>query len=445
MRLTLVEILEATKGGQVGGTLVSNTFPTFHTDSREVEPGGVFFALEGAEMDGHQFVQDAIDRGAAAIIVERRVEHAHGVAQVLVPDGWAALYALATRVLERVSPLVVAVTGSNGKTSTKEMVAAVLGRRYKVHKTSRNLNTETGVPITILGLESDHTALVLEMGMQRAGEIQRLVALANPLIGVITNIGSVHLEFFTSQEQIARAKGELVAGLPRHGFAVLNADDDFFDLLTRLTVAKVASFGLESGDYRGSDYRVRRDGGCSFSVRGVDVRLALEGRHQARNALAALAAGECAGVTLGDGAVALAEVASVEHRFQEVRTPGGYKIVDDSYNASPESMVAAFETMSDRPVEGRRLAVLGEMRELGGAAADAHNRVGKRANEVFDAVCVIDSPNGRILADAAGAQLVSGRAEAAAWVRSIARPGDQVLVKASHGLRLDELVKELVT
>ena len=445
MRLTLLEILEATKGGYIGGTLVGNTFPTYHTDSREVELGGVFFALKGAEKDGHKFVQDAIDRGAGAIVVEHRVEMPDGVAQVLVPNAWDALYVLSTFVLERVKPLVVAVTGSNGKTSTKEMVAAVLGRRYNVHKTSRNLNTETGVPLTILGLESDHTALVLEMGMQRAGDIARLVALAKPRIGVITNIGTVHLEFFASQEMIARAKGELVAGLPKQGFAVLNEDDPFFDLLARMSSSTVAGFGLEAGDYRGTNYSVLPGGGCSFEFRGLTVRLALEGRHQARNALAALAVGHFAGVTFPHAAEALSAVTGVEHRFQLVSVAAGYTVVDDSYNASPESMLAAFDTMHDRPVEGRRLAVLGEMRELGGTASDAHKHVGMRAKEVFDAVCVIDSPNGRILAQAAGAHVAADGVAAARWVRSNARPGDQVLVKASHGLRLDELVKELAT
>ena len=442
MRLTLLEILEATGGGELGGTQVGNSFTTFHTDSREVQTGGVFFALRGAETDGHRFVADALARGAAALIVQRRTELAHGVVEVMVPDTWAALYAVARFVSGRVKPLVVGVTGSNGKTSTKEMVAAVLERHFSVLRTTGNLNTETGVPLTMLRLEPEHRALVLEMGMQRAGDIERLVALAKPSVGVITNIGTVHMEFFASQEELARAKGELVAGLPKTGLAVLNADDRYFPLLQDLSPARVSSFGFNAGDYRAEGYRSLGDAGSEFTVRGVDVRLALVGRHQVANALAALAVGEFAGVPLETGAEALRHV-EVEHRMHEVETAGGFVIVDDAYNASPESMLAAFEALAERPRRGRLLALLGQMSELGALADESHRRLGKRAAEVFDAVAVVDTDLGRVLAEAAGAHVVPDKEAAAVWVRNNARRGDVVLVKASHGIRLDEVVKEL--
>src|ERR1700724_1478592 len=214
MRLTLLELLEATSGGEIGGTQVGNTFATYHTDSREVVPGGVFFALRGGKTDGHRFIADALGRGAAGLVVERRTELAHGVVEVIVPNTWDALFSVASYVRRRVNPLVVGVTGSNGKTSTKEMVAAILERRFNVLRTNGNLNTETGVPLTMLKLEPEHTALVLEMGMQRPGDIGRLVELAHPSIGIITNIGVVHMEFFASQDELAASKGELVKGLP---------------------------------------------------------------------------------------------------------------------------------------------------------------------------------------------------------------------------------------
>jgi UDP-N-acetylmuramoyl-tripeptide--D-alanyl-D-alanine ligase len=442
MRLTLLEILGATGGGLIGGTLVGNAFSTFHTDSREVVAGGVFFALKGAEKDGHDFVPDAIARGAAVLIVERRMESAPGVGQVLVADTWEALYALAGFARDRVRPLVVAITGSNGKTSTKEMVAAVLGRGYNVLRTSGNLNTETGVPLTMLRLEPEHTALVLEIGMQRPGDIGRLVDLAQPSIGIITNIGVVHMEFFASQDDLAASKGELVAGLPESGLAVLNADDRYFDLLAGMTPAGVSSFGFAAGDYRAENYRPLPMGGSAFLVRGADVRLALEGRHQALNALAALAAGDWVGVPIGVGADALSQVA-VDHRLQEVPSRAGYVVVDDAYNASPESMLAAFAALAERPRKGRLLAVLGEMRELGQLADESHRVVGLHAAEVFDAVCVIDGERGRILAEAAGAEIVPDLAEAVLWVRRNAVEGDRILVKGSHGIHLDEVVKEL--
>jgi UDP-N-acetylmuramoyl-tripeptide--D-alanyl-D-alanine ligase len=442
MRLSLLEILEATGGGEVGGTQVGNTFSTFHTDSRELGHGGVFFALRGAEMDGHRFVDDAIKRGATAVVVQRRMEVPTGIAEIRVPDTWAALYALASYTLERVSPLVVAVTGSNGKTSTKEMIAAILGRRFNVKSTVGNLNTETGVPLTILALEPHHTALVLEMGMQHPGDIARLVALARPSVGVITNIGTVHMEFFQTREELARAKGEMVAVLPEQGIAVLNADDQFYPLLVAMTSARVMSFGVTTGDFRAEGFRALTGGGSQFSVRGVEVRLMLEGRHQALNAVAALAVGASAGVPLEQGAEALEQVA-VEHRLQEVPLAGGYSIVDDAYNASPESMIAAFEALAESPRRGRLLAVLGQMGELGALSEESHRRVGRRAAEVFDAICVVDGERARILAESAGAELVAGRPAAVDWVRRNVREGDRVLIKASRGVGLDEVVKEL--
>jgi UDP-N-acetylmuramoyl-tripeptide--D-alanyl-D-alanine ligase len=442
MRLSLLEILEATGGGEVGGTQVGNTFSSFHTDSREVMRGGVFFALRGAEMDGHRFVADAIRRGATAIVVDRRLETPPGIAEILVPDTWAALFALASSTLRRVNPLVVAVTGSNGKTSTKEMIAAILSTQFNVKRTGGNLNTETGVPLTILALEPDHTALVAEMGMQHAGDIARLVALARPSVGVITNIGTVHMEFFTAHDELARAKGELVAGLPEGGVAVLNADDQFYPMLVGMTSARVTSFGVAKGDYRAEGYRALTGGGSQFSVRGVEVRLSLEGRHQSLNAAAALAAGVATGVPLEQGAEALQDVA-VEHRLQELPVAAGYSIVDDTYNASPESMLAAFEAMAESPRRGRLLAVLGQMAELGALSEEAHRRVGSRAAEVFDAVCVLDGERARVLAESAGAELVASRPAARDWVRRNAHEGDRVLIKGSHSTRLDEVVREL--
>ena len=444
MRLTLLELLEATGGGEVGGTQVGERFATYHTDSRQVQPGGLFFALRGAEMDGHQFVRDAVTRGAAAVVVEHRLEAPAGVVEILVPDTWKALYDVAALVLARVKPLVVGITGSNGKTSTKEMTAAVLGARFNVHKTTGNLNTETGLPLTILRLEPDHKALVLEMGLQKPGDIGHLAALAHPSIGVITNIGAVHMEFFATQEDLARAKGELVHALPRDGHAILNADDRFFPLLAEMSAAPVTTFGAEAGDYRVAAYRAVSGGGCHFTVRGVDVELAIGGRHQAMNAAAALAVGEIAGVPLNEGAPALARV-TVEHRLQEIPTAAGFTVVDDAYNASPESMLAAFATMAERPHEGRLFAVLGHMGELGDAAGDAHRHVGEAAASTFDGVAVVDTPLGRILAEAARADVVPDNAAAAQWVRAHAREGDRVLIKGSHSRRLDEVVAELTS
>jgi UDP-N-acetylmuramoyl-tripeptide--D-alanyl-D-alanine ligase len=278
--------------------------------------------------------------------------------------------------------------------------------------------------------------------MQRPGDIGRLAALARPVIGIVTNVGIVHIEFFRSREELARAKGELVAALPEEGLAVLNADNEFYPLLVQLTPARVASFGSDHGDYRVEGYEAVEGGGSRFTVGGVEVKLTMSGRHQALNAAAALAACDFAGVPVQAGANALADV-RVDHRLQEIAAAGGYVIVDDAYNASPESMLAAFDAVAASPRTGRLLAVLGEMRELGSLSEESHRRVGQRAAEVFDTVCVVDGEQARPMALAAGAELVPDRAGAVEWVRRNTVEGDRVLIKASHGVRLDELVREL--
>jgi len=443
VRLSLAEVLTAT-GGQTVGTIPRDggSFGSYHTSSQEAQSGGLFFALKGASLDGHAFCADAVARGAAGVVVDRDVE-VQGAAVVKVADVWRALYDLAGHVLRQVSPLVVGITGSNGKTSTKEMAAAVLGVRHQVLKTEGNLNTETGLPLTILRLERHHTAAVLEMGMQRPGDITRLAELARPRVGIVTMIGSVHLEYFESAEGLARAKAELITALPPDGLALLNAEDDWFGLLRDLSPAPVIGFGLEAGDFRAEAWRPLRAGGSILSVDGVQVRIGLAGRHQARNALAALAAGRFGGVPLTEAAGALAGV-RVGQRLEVIRTRGGYTVVDDSYNASPESMMAAFELVSERPRSGRLLAVLGEMRELGQAATAAHKLIGRRAREVFDEIAIVDAGHGRLLAQAAGAVLVADKPAVVRWARDHARPGDVVLVKASHGVGLQEVVQELV-
>src|SRR5262249_14736723 len=252
---------------------------SYHTDSRAVAPGGLFFALRGAALDGHAFCAEAAARGAAAVVVDRDVA-APGAAVVRVADTWRALYDLARHGLTGVAPLVVGVTGSNGKTSTKEMTAAVLSTRYRVLRSEGNLNSETGLPLTLLRLEPGHTAAVLEMGMQGPGEIARLAELARPRVGIVTMIGTVHLEFFSGVEALALAKAELVEALPADGLAVLNAEDARFDLLRGRSRAPVVGFGLEAGDLRGEGYRALPDGGAEVTVEGTPVRLRLAGRHQ---------------------------------------------------------------------------------------------------------------------------------------------------------------------
>lgn len=441
MELRVADVLEATGGRLAAGT-PDVRCTSFHTDSRNVEPGGCFFALRGSALDGHAFCAAAAAAGASALVTDRDVV-APGAAVVQVADTWRALYDLAGHVLHRVEPLVVGVTGSNGKTSTKEMTAAVLEVRHRVLKSEGNLNSETGVPLTLLQLEPSHTVAVLELGMHGPGEIARLADLARPRVGIVTMVGTVHLEYFSDQTALARAKAELLEALPEDGLAVLNAEDARFELLRGFSRAPVVSFGLDAGDLHAEAYRPLSDGGSVVTVEGVPIRVGLGGRHQARNALAALAAGRFAGVSIAEAATALAGV-HLDQRLQELTSAAGYMVVDDAYNASPESMLAAFEALAERPRSGRLLALLGEMRELGCTATAAHEDVGRRAGEVFDRVAVVDGGHARLLAEAAGAELVPDRAAAVDWVRAIARPGDVVLVKASHGIGLHEVARSLV-
>ena len=443
MHLSLQAVAEATGGHVLGADRAPSNlaFASYHTDSREVAQAGLFFALSGAETDGHRFLAGAFERGAAGAVVDRDVAVPEGRVAVRVQDTWHALAALARYVQDLVRPVTIGVTGSNGKTSTKELLAAALAAGGPVHRTAGNLNTETGLPLTMLGLEAEHRFLVLEMGMQGPGEIAHLAALARPTIGVITGIGTVHLEFFASQEDLARAKGELVAALPRSGRAILPAGSPYLELLRSLTVAPVRTFGT-GGDVQPAGYAVTPEG-CSFRVGEVGVRLALAGRHMVQNACAALAAAEAAGVEIAQGAPALAAV-RIGGRLEEHRAHGGFTVVDDSYNASPESMLAAFATLAERARSGRLLGVLGEMRELGAVADAAHDEVGGRAADVFDELCVVAEGRGRRLAAAAGAALVGDAPAAADWVRERARPGDVVLVKASHGVHLEEVVRALL-
>ena len=310
MRLSLTEVLTAT-GGRTTGTVApgSPSFVSYHTSSIDTRPGGLFFALKGASLDGHVFCADAVERGATGVVVDRDVR-VQDAAVIMVADAGRALYDLAAHVLHRVSPLVVGVTGSNGKTSTKEMAAAVLGVRHRVLKTEGNLNTETGLPLTILQLEPHHTAAVLEMGMQGPGEIAKLAELARPRVGIVTMIGSVHLEYFEGPEALARAKGELVTALPPDGLALLNAEDEWFGLLRDMSRAPVLGFGLEKGDFRAEAWRPLPAGGSMLTVDGIQVQIGLDGRHQARNALGALAAGRFAGIPLAEAAGALADLST---------------------------------------------------------------------------------------------------------------------------------------
>jgi UDP-N-acetylmuramoyl-tripeptide--D-alanyl-D-alanine ligase len=426
-------------------------------DSRTVVRGNLFVALPGEHVDGHDFVGAAIDAGAAAVLVSRPPDavalDAVDASVVLVPDPLRAFGAIAGAWRSRFDPLVVAVTGSIAKTSTKEAIATVLSAELATLKNEGNLNNEIGLPLTLMRLRPDHQAAVLEMGMYVGGEIAELARIGRPEIGVVTAVQPVHLSRIGTIEAVEQAKGELVEALPPDGVAILNADDERVRRMASRTGARSTTYGFAA------DADVRAESVSSAGLAGMRFRLIAAGesrdasiptlgRLAVHNALAGAAVGLAAGISIDNVVEALAAGWSAPNRGVLVRA-GGATIVDDSYNASPGSVLAALELLAGLP--GRRIAVLGEMLELGDAHEAGHEQVGKAAAAVVDRLVVVGAGAGGIargasragLAAAAIVELPHRAAAVEALVGSIG-PGDVVLVKASRGVALDVLVDELV-
>jgi len=424
-------------------------------DSRLVAPGEAFVALPGERTDGHAYLADAIARGAAALIVARPItEQADlgDVTVVRVADPLAALGAIAAGWRRRFDPLVVGVTGSIAKTSTKEAVAAVLASRFRTLRNEGNQNNEVGLPLTLMRLGPEHEAAVLEMGMYTGGEIADLARIARPRIGVVTAVQPVHLSRIGSLEAIEAAKGELLEALPADGAAILNADDAIVRRMGARSAARSMSYGFAAdADIGAEDVESAGTDGMRFTLRtdagNRPITIPTLGRLSVHNALAGAAVGRAAGLTVDEIADGLAAGWSVPHRVQLVRL-GGVTIVDDSYNASPRSVVAALDLLAGLP--GRRAAVLGEMLELGEASEDGHRVVGEAAARTVDWLVVVGPGAGAIAEGAASAGLDPDRifrvrdAEAALdMLPARLRDGDVVLVKASRGIGLDRVVDGL--
>jgi UDP-N-acetylmuramoyl-tripeptide--D-alanyl-D-alanine ligase len=424
-------------------------------DSRLVGPGQLFVALPGERTDGHLHLDDAVRRGAAALLVTRSVEGpgAFGdVTIIRVADGLAALGAVAAGWRQRFDPLVVGITGSIAKTSTKEAVATVLGGSLRTLKTEGNQNNEVGLPLTLMRLGPDDDAAVLEMGMYVTGEIADLAAMARPSIGVVTAVQAVHLSRIGTLREVERAKGELLEALPPDGTAVLNADDPIVTRMDSRTVAHAVRYGFDDGaDVRASDVMSAGTDGMSFRLRTPAgeraVTIPALGRLSVHNAAAAAAVGLAARLDLDAIASALARGWGAPHRVELVRLRG-VTVIDDSYNASPGSVTAALDLLAGLP--GRHVAVLGEMLELGDAHEAGHRAVGEAAGPIVDLLIVVGAGAGGIAAGALDAGLDAGRilvvpdADAALdAVRPRLRDGDAVLVKASRGIELDRVVDGL--
>jgi UDP-N-acetylmuramoyl-tripeptide--D-alanyl-D-alanine ligase len=424
-------------------------------DSRLVEPGQLFVALPGERTDGHEYLADAVARGAAAVLVTRPPADPAAlgdVSVVRVANALAGLQAVATGWRARFDPLVVGVTGSIAKTSTKEAIASVLGVRFRTLKNEGNQNNEVGLPLTVLRLGPEHAAAVLEMGMYVGGEIADLARIGRPAIGVVTAVQPVHLARIGSLGAIERAKGELLEALPPGGTGILNADDPIVRRMGARTVARCMTYGFApDADVAAEDVGSAGVDGMRFTLRAAGGRRHVEiptlGRMAVHNALAAAAVGVAAGIDLEAIVAGLAHGWGAPHRAELVRL-GRITVVDDTYNASPGSVRAALELLGGLP--GRRVAVLGEMLELGDAHVDGHLEVGEVAAGVADLLVVVGEGAAPIAAgardaglDPARVLLVRDREEALDVLRPRLRDGDVVLVKASRGIALDLLVDAL--
>jgi UDP-N-acetylmuramoyl-tripeptide--D-alanyl-D-alanine ligase len=424
-------------------------------DSRLVQPGELFIALPGERTDGHRFLPDAVERGAAALIVTRPPEQSSSLGDVTViqvGDALAALHAVATGWRARFSPLVIGVTGSIAKTSTKEAIDAALRHRFRTLKNEGNQNNEVGLPLTVLRMGPEHQAAILEMGMYAGGEIADLAAIARPAIGVVTAVQPVHLSRMGTLDAIERAKAELVEALPASGTAVLNADDERVRRMAARTVARVATYGFaDDADVGAESMTSAGADGMRFTARTPagrhPVTIPTLGRLAVHNALAGIATGLAAGCRLDEIAAGLAMGWSAPRRIQLLRL-GGVAVLDDSYNASPASVTAALEVLHGLP--GRRIAVLGEMRELGDGHDAGHRAAGAAAAAVVELLVVVGS-GGRPIAEGARAAgmpsgaviVVETRDDALDTLRPRIRDGDVILVKASRGAELDLLVDAL--
>ncbi len=463
---SLVEI-----AASVGGELVDAPDPdaVVHApvvvDSREVQPGGLFVAIHGERVDGHAHAGDAVAAGAVACLTSRRV----GVPGILVDDTVSALGRLAADVVGRLEGCtVIALTGSQGKTGTKDLLASVLSAAGPTVATLGNHNNEIGLPLTALRAEADTEYLVLEMGARGVGHIRFLTELVHPSIGCVLNVGSAHIGEFGTQEAIAQAKGELVEGLPLTGTAVLNADDTLVLGMAGRTQATVLTFGQSAtADLRLVDLRTEPDGCAAFDLvhrptgraeaaaDRASVRLRLLGEHQAMNAAAAAAMALAAGRGLPEVAAALATASPTSRwRMQPTERPDGVLVVNDAYNANPASMQAALKTLVDlsRARRGRSFAVLGEMAELGSESTAAHDAIGRLVVRLdVDQLIVVGEAArplhlGACLEGSWGSEsiLVPDVEAAVATVQELVSPGDTVLVKASRAAALERVADALI-
>ena len=435
-------------GGTVEEKYADVEFIGANNDTRILKPGQLFVVLQGAR-DGHDFIPAAIEKGAAAVLCSRKVGD---FPAIYVDDPRTALGDIAREELKRIGAKVVAVTGSVGKSTTKEMIAAVLGSTFKVSKTPANHNNDIGMPMAILGMPLDTEVAVLEMGMNHFREIAYLSNIAHPDIAVIINIGIMHIEFLGSQIGIREAKMEIIEGMSPNGMLLLNGDDTLLRYLDRKPQQRITYFGKSEGcDVRAFDVRQEEQTLCFTAQAGklsIPVSMELEGEHYVGDAMAAISVALKLAVPSERISESLASFRNMSGR-QDIFKVGAYTIIKDCYNAGPESMAAALGVLGNRP--GRRIAVLGDMLELGDCAQAEHYKVGRIAAEKADMVFAYGPHASRVM----DGTITGGMPENMAWafddrdemaraLKRYAKPGDVLLFKASHGMHLELVLEEFL-
>ncbi|NNL65457.1 MAG: UDP-N-acetylmuramoyl-tripeptide--D-alanyl-D-alanine ligase [Myxococcales bacterium] len=462
-RLTADDVVTATGGRLLRGS-GETVFTGVSIDTRTIEPGFLFFAIRGPNHDAHAFLADAAAKGAAGLVIEDADALPADVAAdvaVLVPDTTRALGRLAAAQRARFDGPVVAITGSNGKTTTKEMCAAILDRTGPCLRTRGNLNNEYGLPLTLLARRAEDRVAVVELGMNHRGEIAALAAIAKPDIGVVTNVGTAHIEHLGSREEIAREKTDLLAALPPGGTAILFGDDPLLRAEGARSPARIVTFGLgEDCDVRAERIERPEPGRFRFEIASAAGRLPVQvaGLHAGTvpNALAAATAARAAGASDDDVVAGLAAYEPAPGRMSLRALRDDVWLIDDSYNANPQSMAAALQGLADVRGTGRLLAILGEMGELGDAAGDAHAEAGRLAGTLgVDRLFAVGGHAGALLEGAREAGLAADRSFCAPdaedldalidRVLSVLRPGDRVLVKGSRAMRMERIAQALAS
>src|SRR5450755_965073 len=449
MKLTLSKIAEFLSA--TGAFPREEVAQGYSIDTRTIKRGELFFAVKGERLDGHDYVLAALEKAAAAAVVRKDQlgRYSERTRLLAVDDTLVALQALATAVRKVWGKSLVGITGSAGKTTTKEAIAHVLGARCRVLKSEGNFNNHFGLPLMLLKLEPEHDVAVIEMGMSHAGEIRALAKIAQPEVGVVTNVAPVHLEFFDSLAGIARAKYELIESLPSSGTAVLNADDEYVSQFGRDFKGRVATYGMRStADVRAENVRTRGAEGSEFDVVMLSgrepARLPLVGEHNILNALAAVAVGVARGLKPSDAVAALATLTPPDKRGQVLQL-GNITVINDCYNSNPKALHAMIDALAAMKA-GRRIVVAGEMLELGPAAEALHQAAGRHAaGKKIDVVIGVRGLS-QAMVDAARdagvqAEFVATPEEAGEWLAREARDGDVVLLKASRGVKLEKALE----